>query len=68
MQQGQFSLDELLQADAAFYCGTAAEVVGIKSVNEYQFPLSWERSLGKKLHDAYSKVVRQPLPVLKSEF
>lgn len=68
VQQGQFSLDDLLQADAAFYCGTAAEVVGIKSVNEYQFPLSWEKSLGKKLQEAYSKAVRQPLNVLNPEF
>lgn len=68
VQQGQFSLDDLLQADSAFYCGTAAEVVGIKSVNDYQFPLLWEKSIGKKLQDAYSNVVRQPLPVLKSEF
>ena len=68
VQHGQFPLDDLLQADSAFYCGTAAEVVGLKSVSEYQFPLSWEKSLGKKLQDAYSKVVRQPLNVLKAEF
>lgn len=68
VQHGQFPLEDLLQADAAFFCGTAAEVVGIQSVNEYQFPLPWEKTLGKKLQDAYSKAVRQPLNVLKSEF
>lgn len=68
VQHGQFPLENLLQADAAFYCGTAAEVVGIQSVNDYHFPLPWEKSLGKKLQEAYSKAVRQPLNVLKAEF
>jgi len=68
VQHGQFPLENLLQADAAFYCGTAAEVVGIQSVNDYHFPLPWEKSLGKKLQDAYSKAVRQPLTVLNPEF
>src|SRR5690606_32125376 len=30
----EISLAELKQADAAFYCGTAAEVVGWKSIDE----------------------------------
>lgn len=68
VQHGQFPLDDLLQADSAFYCGTAAEVVGIKSLDDYEFPLPWEKSLGKKLQEAYSKAVRQPLNVLKTEF
>lgn len=68
VQEGQFSIEDLQQADAAFYCGTAAEVVGLKSVNDYHFPLSWKNSLGKKLQDAYRKVVREPYNFLKAEF
>lgn len=52
-----FKIEEVLKADSAFYTGTAAEVVGINSINEYVFPLKWEDSLGVKLSDAYSKLV-----------
>ena len=60
VKQGLFRPEELHTADSAFYCGTAAEVIGIESVNEYQFPKKWNDSLGKKLQDEYSKLVRIP--------
>lgn len=61
VEQGKFTKEDLFQADSAFYCGTAAEVVGIASVDDYQFPTSWDDSLGKKLQNAYSLLVRDPL-------
>ncbi len=59
VQQGLFEPKELFTADSAFYCGTAAEVIGIKSLDETVFPKAWKDSLGKKLQDAYSKRVRE---------
>ncbi|WP_431167895.1 aminotransferase class IV, partial [Tenacibaculum halocynthiae] len=44
-----FTLKELKQSDSAFFTGTAAEVVGLKSLDEYQFPLQWGESEGNKL-------------------
>ena len=61
VKQGKFTKEDLFQADSAFYCGTAAEVVGIASVDDYQFPTNWNDSLGKKLQNAYSLLVREPL-------
>ena len=61
VEQGKFTKEDLFQADSAFYCGTAAEVVGIASVDDYQFPTNWNDSLGKKLQNAYSLLVREPL-------
>ena len=58
IKQGLFRPEELKTADSAFYCGTAAEVIGIESVDETKFPLKWSNSLGKKLQDEYSKLVR----------
>ena len=58
IKQGLFRPEELKTADSAFYCGTAAEVIGIESVDERKFPLKWSNSLGKKLQDEYSKLVR----------
>lgn len=52
-----FTLDELKQADSAFFTGTAAEVVGLQSLDEYQFPLNWEQSLGYKLMQLYKQEV-----------
>jgi branched-chain amino acid aminotransferase len=45
--------DELKSADAAFYCGTAAEVIGIKSLDEYEFPKPWIETVSNKIQKAY---------------
>ncbi|SDH67279.1 branched-chain amino acid transaminase [Myroides phaeus] len=56
---GLFTLEDLLQADKAFYCGTAAEVIPIESLDEHVFPLKWNDSLGKKLQERYGQLVRE---------
>lgn len=53
----QISPEELFTADSAFFCGTAAEVAGIKSVNNYEFPLKWENSLGAIIKAKYQELV-----------
>ncbi|ELV7525282.1 branched-chain amino acid transaminase [Flavobacterium psychrophilum] len=57
--QGLFTTNNLEAADSAFYCGTAAEVIGIESVDATVFPREWSKTLGKKLQDEYSKLVRK---------
>ncbi|MCB0515648.1 MAG: branched-chain amino acid transaminase [Chitinophagales bacterium] len=52
-----FSPDFVLEADSAFFCGTAAEVSGIASVNDYTFPLAWEKSMGALIQKAYKALV-----------
>lgn len=58
VKQGLFTPEDLAEADSAFYCGTAAEVIGIESIDDRKFPKVWKDSLGKKLQEAYSKLVR----------
>ncbi|NGX83998.1 branched-chain amino acid transaminase [Aequorivita sp. KMM 9714] len=65
---GLFTPEVLAEADSAFYCGTAAEVIGIASVDEREFPLNWNDSLGKKLQEAYSKLVRKSHKTLSSVY
>ncbi|WP_313113582.1 branched-chain amino acid transaminase [Aequorivita sediminis] len=65
---GLFTPEVLAEADSAFYCGTAAEVIGIASVDEREFPLNWNDSLGKKLQEAYSKLVRTSHKTLSSVY
>ncbi len=61
-----FTVDKLKQADAAFFCGTAAEVIGFESLDEYKFPLNWNESVSRKIQLAYKdKVVEKKLLPLK---
>lgn len=57
VEEKHFKLDELKQADSAFFTGTAAEVVGLKSLDDYEFPLQWTNSLGYKLMKLYQQEV-----------
>ena len=57
VEQGQYTLQDLKQADAAFYCGTAAEVVGFESLDEYQFPKPWNKTISRMIQTAYKQLV-----------
>ena len=65
--EGQFTMLELQQADHAFYCGTAAEIIAIKSVDNFVFTKGWSLSLGYKLQQAYSDLVRGSLTLEKDD-
>ena len=51
--------EELKQADAAFFCGTAAEVIGWSSVDEYVFPSTWANTISAKIQSAYKQRVTE---------
>lgn len=57
VEEKHFKLEELKQADSSFFTGTAAEVVGLKSLDDYEFPLQWTKSLGYQLMQLYQKEV-----------
>lgn len=57
VEEKHFKLDELKQSDSAFFTGTAAEVVGLKSLDDYEFPLEWTQSLGNRLMHLYKQEV-----------
>jgi branched-chain amino acid aminotransferase len=57
IEERLFTPEEIYTADSAFFCGTAAEVIGIASVNEYQFPLKWEDSIGTIIQKKYKRRV-----------
>jgi branched-chain amino acid aminotransferase len=57
IEERLFTPEEIHTADSAFFCGTAAEVIGIASVNEYQFPLKWEDSIGALIQKKYKRRV-----------
>ncbi|HEV7229681.1 MAG TPA: branched-chain-amino-acid transaminase [Bacteroidia bacterium] len=61
--EGKFKPDELLNAEFAFYCGTAAEIVGIEAIDGKKLRGSWSQSAGKILQEAYLKRVHEKEPV-----
>jgi len=57
VEEKLFTVDELKQGDAAFFCGTAAEVIGWESIDEVKFPKPWNETLSKTIQDAYKNKV-----------
>lgn len=62
-----FIPQEMQGADAAFFCGTAAEIVAVESLNDIPFRMNWEDSLSAKIQQAYRHlVVEENYAYLKS--
>ncbi len=53
-----FDIDAIKGADAAFFCGTAAEVIGLESIDDVPFTKNWDDTASKKIQSAYQKLVR----------
>jgi branched-chain amino acid aminotransferase len=54
-----FTVEEIKEADAAFFCGTAAEIVGWASIDDNPFKKEWNDSLGSILQKAYKARVQE---------
>ncbi|MFW2476201.1 MAG: branched-chain amino acid transaminase [Sediminibacterium sp.] len=57
VQEKKCSPEEMRGADSAFYCGTAAEVVALESMDGVHFKQPWENSYGSLLQQAYKAKV-----------
>ncbi|MCO5233748.1 MAG: branched-chain-amino-acid transaminase [Chitinophagales bacterium] len=53
----EFGVEDVTQADGAFFTGTAAEVAGVKFINGHQLKLDWEDTIGHLLHNRYKRIV-----------
>lgn len=54
-----FKPEILEEADSAFLCGTAAEVVGVESIDAKPFRKPWSESLGAVIQEAYKSQVME---------
>ena len=61
VEEKLFTTDELKEADTAFFCGTAAEVVGWESLDDVTFPKPWNETVSRKIQQAYLNKVREIL-------
>jgi len=57
VKEQQFKPEEMLTADSAFLCGTAAEIAGIESLDGQPFKKPWKNSLGSIIQEAYKCMV-----------
>jgi len=53
------TLAEVHGADSAFFCGTAAEVIGIASLDKILFRKEWKDSLGSVIQKEYKNLVTE---------
>lgn len=66
-EEKPFTPQEMRGADAAFFCGTAAEIVALESLDNIPFKINWEDSLSSRIQQAYRHlVVEENYSYLKS--
>jgi branched-chain amino acid aminotransferase len=53
----KFVKEEMYGADAAFFCGTAAEVIGLQSLDGRDFTMPWEDTVSKLVQSAYKNLI-----------
>lgn len=58
VQEKYFTPEEMRGADAGFFCGTAAEVVALASLDNIPFAKPWAETKSALIQDAYKKLVR----------
>lgn len=58
-EERYFTTEEMKNADSAFYCGTAAEVIGVHSLDEKVFPMAWNNTMGYVIQKAYKNLVTE---------
>ena len=57
VQEKFFRPEDLFEADSAFFCGTAAEITPIESIEGQTFHKPWKKSLGVIIQEAYQNIV-----------
>ena len=67
VEEKTFVKEELYGADAAFFCGTAAEVIGFESLDNQSFAMQWENTVSKQIQDAYKNLIVENKMALVNE-
>lgn len=61
VQEKLFTPEEMKGTDAGFFCGTAAEIVALRSLDNVPFVKEWEDTLSYVIQQAYKcKVLEKP--------
>ena len=57
VKETKFTTKEIYGADAAFFCGTAAEIIGFESLDNQPFAKKWNDTISRKIQLAYKELV-----------
>ncbi len=57
VQEKDMQLKDVHHADSAFFCGTAAEVIGLESLDNIPFTKPWNESAGSVIQKVYKQLV-----------
>lgn len=60
-----FNVEDVEGADGAFFAGTAAEIAGLKTLNDIPFKKPWAETFGYRLKNAYRGLVLSSEVVIK---
>ena len=63
----QFKIEDMYHADAAFFCGTAAEVIGIASLDDKHFTKPWAETISKLIQTTYKNLIAENKKTLLNE-
>ncbi len=63
VEEKLFRAEELKTADTAFFCGTAAEVIGWESLDGEKFRKEWNETVSRRIQLAYKDRVTDKIPV-----
>jgi branched-chain amino acid aminotransferase len=67
VEEKLFTRDEMLQADAAFFCGTAAEIIGWESLDDIAFKKNWNDSVSRKVQLAFQDLIVERKPSITKQ-
>jgi branched-chain amino acid aminotransferase len=67
VEEKKITESELKNADNAFFCGTAVEVIGWHSIDDVVFPNPWEKSISQIIEKAYKSLVREDITEYESQ-
>lgn len=67
VEEKLFTKEAMYGADAAFFCGTAAEVIGMESLDDKPFALPWEKTVSRTIQLAYKDLVVERKNVVVNE-
>lgn len=67
VEEKWFVKEDMYGADAAFFCGTAAEVIGMASLDDKAFALPWEKTVSRTIQLAYKDLVAERKNVVVNE-
>ena len=62
-----FTVSEMYGADAAFFCGTAAEVIGIESIDNHLFAKKWNDTVSRQIQLLYKNLVTENTIAIREE-